>query len=346
MKCVVVSTHGGLDVLRFEERPEPEPRPDEVLIELRAAALNHLDIWVRTGVPGHTFPLPLIPGSDGAGVVIRAGALVEGVKPGDRVAIAPGFGCNNCLDCAHGRHALCRRYGIFGETRDGTNAEIIAIPAVNALPMPSQLSFEEAAAAPLVFLTAWHMLVDRCRIRPGDDVVVHAAGSGVGTAAIQIARLFGASVIATAGNDAKLELARRCGADHAINYTAGPFGPKVMQITGRRGADIIVDHVGEATIGESLRCLARGGRVVTCGATSGPTLSADLRLIFFKGLSILGSTMGGLGEMREVWSHIAAGRLRPVIDRRFPLADVREAHRHMESRAGFGKIILAMGDAA
>ncbi len=341
MKAVVVHEHGDVDKLVFEERPDPEPRPDEVLVRVRATAMNHLDTWVRRGVPGHAYPLPMIPGCDVAGEVVGRGELVaDSVADGARVAVSPGLSCMRCPACLSGRDQLCRKYGILGETRDGGYAELVAVPAANLLPMPDGMSFEDAASVPLVFLTAWHMLVDRAALRPGETVLVHAAGSGVGSAAIQIARLWGARVIATAGSDAKLAKARELGADETINYTETDFAKEVKRLTDRRGVEVVFEHTGSATFPGSMKSLAWAGRLVTCGATSGHEATVDLRAVFFKSISILGSTMGSKGEMHEIWKHVGAGRLRPVIDRVMPLEQVREAHRHMAERAQFGKIVL------
>lgn len=340
MECVVIREHGDLDALRFEERADPQAGPGTVRLRVAAVGLNHLDTWVRRGVPGHVFPLPMIPGCDFCGTVDQVGPGVRGLKEGDRVLVAPGFACGRCRECARGADQLCRDYGIFGETADGGCAGLAVVPAVNAIPMPAGLSWTDAAAFPLTFLTAWHMLVARCGVQPGDDVLVHAAGSGVGVAAVQIARLFGARVIATAGSPAKLQRARELGAHEALDYEAADWVGEVRRITGRRGVDIVVEHVGEKTFAGSLRVLAKGGRVVTCGATSGSRLEADLRLVFFKGLSILGSTMGSRGELLRIVELVGRGQLRPVVDRVLPLAQVREAHAAMGRREQFGKIVL------
>lgn len=341
MRAVVVREHGGLEALRLEERARPEPRPDEVVLELRAIGLNHLDVWVRRGVPGHPFPLPIVPGCDGSGVVAATGTLVRHVKEGDAVLLAPGISCGMCPACAAGRDHLCRHYGIFGETRDGTCAEFVCAPARNAIRKPDSISFEDAAAFPLTFLTAWHMLVARAALRPGETVLVHAAGSGVSSAAIQIARWLSAGrIVATAGSDAKCERARALGATDVVNYRTGDFVAEVKRITGKRGVDVAIDHVGTETFDRTVRALATGGRFVLCGATSGFEGKTDLRLVFFKSLSILGSTMGSLGEVHEIAGHVAAGRLKPVVDAILPLAEVREAHRRLESREVFGKILL------
>jgi NADPH:quinone reductase-like Zn-dependent oxidoreductase len=343
MRAVVVRAHGGLEALAIADVPVPAIRADEALVEIKAAGVNHLDLWVRRGVPGHVFPLPIVLGSDGAGVVREVGALVRNVKPGDRVAIAPGFGCGTCAACTAGNDPLCRSYGIVGETRDGTNAEACAILARNLLPVPDGIPFEKAAAVPLVYLTAWHMIVERCRVAPGDDVLVHAAGSGVSIASIQIARLLGARVLATASSDEKLAKARALGADVLINHRREDVAAAVRAATAKAGCDVVVDHVGEATIETSLKLLKKGGRVVTCGATSGSRLVADLKPIFFKSLSILGSTMGSLGELHRVWKLFVAGVLDPVVDRVVPLGEIAAAHRALEERSTFGKVILTVG---
>ncbi|MEE9391597.1 MAG: zinc-binding dehydrogenase [Planctomycetota bacterium] len=340
MKAVQVKEHGGPEVLGFADIPIPEPRADEVRIAVKAAGMNHLDLWVRKGVEGHTFPLPLVLGCDGAGVIDASGELVRHVKVGDRVAISPGLSDGSSPESLRGEHNLSRDYGIVGETRDGTNAEFLCIPARNVLPMPEDMSFENAAAAPLVFLTAWHMVVNRCGIKAGDDVLIHAAGSGVSMAAIQIAKMHGARVFTTAGSDEKVKRGLELGADHAFNYRETDFRKEVAKITNKRGADIIVDHVGGENFAKSIRTLARGGRVVTCGATADPALISDIRLIFFKNLSILGSTMGGMGEMHEVWGHLCAGKLKPVVAEVLKLDDVARGHQLLEERAVFGKVIL------
>jgi NADPH:quinone reductase-like Zn-dependent oxidoreductase len=341
MRAVTIREHGGLDRLRSEEVAAPVPGPGEVRVAVEAAGVNHLDTWVRRGVPGHAFPLPMVPGCDGAGVVESVGPGVTGRKAGDRVVLAPGFGCGLCPACAAGRDNLCRSYGILGETRNGTCADFVVVPERLALAMPASMSFETAAAFPLVYLTAWHMLADRAALRPGETVLVHAAGSGVSTACLQIARLLGAGrVLATASSSDKAAKAKALGADAVIDSAKEDVAARVRELTAKAGVDVVVDHVGAATFAASLRCLAKGGRVVTCGATSGPKAEVHLNLVFFKSLSILGSTMGGLGEVHEVLAHVAAGRLAPVVDSVLPLSKVAEAHRRLEARDVFGKIVL------
>ncbi len=343
MKAVLIEAHGGLEALKIVDRPRPTAGPGRVVVDLKAAALNHLDVWVRKGVPGHKFPLPIIPGCDGAGVVREVGAGVTGVEVGQRVLLAPGMSCGFCMRCAEGRDHLCRTYGILGETRDGTCAECVEVPARNVIPISDHLSFHQAAAFPLAYLTAWGMIVDRCGVKPGDDVLVWAAGSGVSVASIQILRLIGARVIAVASTQSKVSAALALGASLGICASTQDVNAEVRAATGKAGVDFVVDHVGEATFGTSLRLLKKGGAVVTCGATSGPKLEADLRLIFFKSLSILGSTMGSLGALHRLTSLVGARALVPVVDRVIPLHQVADGHAALEARGTFGKVVLEIG---
>lgn len=341
MRAVLISSHGGPEVLTLTDLPDPTPAPGEALVRVKAVALNHLDIWLRRGVPGHTFPLPMIPGSEVAGV-IEAIEPNERWRAGDEVLVAPGYSCGLCVACLSGNDPLCPKFGMFGETKSGGAAELLAVPVRNLLRKPAGLSFEEAAALPLDLLTAWHMLVARAQLRPGETVLVHAGGSGVGSAAIQIAKLWGATVYATAGSDEKVARSRELGADEALNYRTSDFVAEARRLTGKRGVDIVFEHVGGETFERSLRALARGGRLVTCGATAAAEVTINLRLVFFKLLSILGSTMGSLAELQEVLKHVEAGRLRPVIDRVLPLAEVAEGHRILEAREAFGKIVFTV----
>lgn len=340
MRCVVIREHGSLDQLRFEERPDPEPGPLQVKVALRAIGLNHLDVWVRRGVEGARFPLPLIPGSDAAGVVTAVGPGVTGPVVGDAVIVAPGYSCGACLPCLSGQDPLCTRYGILGESADGTCAESIVVAARSVLRKPASMSFPEAASVALTFLTAWHMVVGRAALASHETVLIHAAGSGVSTAAIQIAHRIGARILVTAGSQAKLDLARRLGAHDGILYREQDFAEEVRKLTAKRGVDVVVDHVGQETFGRSLRSLAKGGRLVTCGGTSGPRIEADLRLIFFKGLSILGSTMGSLAELSTLMLHFERGVFVPVVDRVLPFDQVAEGHRILEQREVMGKVVL------
>jgi NADPH:quinone reductase-like Zn-dependent oxidoreductase len=340
MRCVVVKAHGGFDQLRLEERPVPTPGPGQVRVRVRAVGVNHLDTWVRRGVPGHTFPLPLIPSSDASGVVDALGPGAAGCKEGDAVVVLPGVSCGACEACQSGVDQLCRYFHILGESCDGTAAEFVCVPAANVAPMPKGLSNEHAASIALVFQTAWNMLVRRAELRAGETVLVHAGLSGVGSAAVQIANLLGAQVIATAGGPAKCAAVQALGAHHVIDYQAKDFVAEVRALTGKAGVHVVFEHVGEATFAGSLKCLARGGRVVTCGATTGGNVQISLHAVFFKSLSILGSTMGSKGDLRTILRLVEQGRLRPVFDRALPMAQVGEAHRLLEAREALGKLVL------
>jgi NADPH:quinone reductase-like Zn-dependent oxidoreductase len=340
MKVVLIPRHGGPEVLTVASRPKPAPGPGEVLVQVMAAGMNHLDTWVRRGLPGVTLPLPMVPGSDASGIVAAKGPGAAGLEVGDRVFIAPWYSCGRCEACGAGQDPLCRQYGLLGEHRDGTQAEYVALDARQVLPLPESLTFEEGAAFPLVFLTAWHMLVGRARLQPGEEVLVHAGGGGVGTAAIQIARLAGARVLTTVGSDEKGAKARALGADVVINHHRADFLEEVKKTTSRHGVDVVVESLGEETWERSLQALVRGGRVVTCGATTGYRATTDLRFVFFKGLSILGSTMGTRAELLRVARLVGEKRLKPVIDRVLPLDKVAEGHRAIADRSLFGKIVL------
>lgn len=340
MRCVVVREHGGFDKLRLEERPIPTPGPGQVRVKLAAIGLNHLDTWVRRGVPGHTFPLPQVPSSDGCGVVDALGHGVANCKEGDAVVVLPGVSCGVCESCQLGQDNLCRHYHILGESCDGLGAEYAVVPAANVAPKPRALSAEEGASICLVFQTAWNMLVRRAEMRAGETVLVHAGLSGVGSAAVQIANALGARVIATAGGPEKCARVATLGAHHVIDYKAKDFAAEVRTLTGKAGVDVVFEHVGQATFEGSVKSLARGGRVVTCGATTGGSVQVSLHQVFFKNLSILGSTMGQKGDLRTILRMFDQGRFRAVLDRPMPMAQVGEAHRLLESREAMGKIVL------
>jgi NADPH:quinone reductase-like Zn-dependent oxidoreductase len=345
MKAFQISQHGGPEALEWKELSRPEPRADEVLVRVRACALNRLDLWVRNGVEGHTFPLPLIPGSEVAGDVAVVGDAVPDIEPDTPTLVAPAVSCGRCERCISGQDMLCRGYGILGEHRDGGYAEYISVPARNILPLPKSLSYVEAAATPLVFMTAWQMLVERARLRAHEDVLVHAAGSGVSSAGIQIARLIGARhIIATAGSDAKLERARELGASHTINYQEQDFVAETRKIVGRKGVEVILDHVGGELFERSMRLLAWAGRIVLCGATAGAEARIHLRAVFFKSLSILGSTMGRQGDLRRLRPYFETGQLKPVVDRTLPLESARKAQEALSRGEQLGKIVLTVGD--
>jgi NADPH:quinone reductase-like Zn-dependent oxidoreductase len=340
MKAILIPRHGGPEVLQYAEIPQPEPGPNEVLVRVRACALNHLDLWVRQGLPGIQFPLPLVPGSDIAGEIAQAGSHAQRVRAGDKVVLSPGIGCGQCDACSEGNDNQCRRYTLLGYMVNGGCAEYVVAPEVNALPLPEGLSYEEAAAVPLVYLTAWHMLITRAQLKPGEDVLVLGAGSGVGSAAIQIARLVGARVIATAGSPAKLEKARALGAQDVIHHGQQDITEEARRLTGKRGVDVVFEHVGQATWEQSVKSLATGGRLVTCGATTGAAAQVDLRILFRRQLSLLGSYMGSRGELFHVLKLFAEKKLRPVVDRVLPLADAATAHELLERREQFGKVVL------
>jgi NADPH:quinone reductase-like Zn-dependent oxidoreductase len=338
MKAVRMHQYGGPEVLQYEDVPEPVLRRDQVLIRVKACAMNHLDLWVRKGTTKS--PLPHIPGSDIAGDVVEVGEYVTGLKAGQRVLLAPMYFCNQCEQCTAGRQNMCRQYTVLGNAVDGGDCELMAVPAVNVIPIPDSLDYNQAASVPLVFLTAFHMLTGRAAIRPGHTVLVLGANSGVGIAAIQIAKLFNATVIATAGNEKKIAKALELGADCVIDHYKQNISEEVRKITNRAGVDIIVEHVGASTWEESMKSLKPGATLVTCGATTGAEVKLDLRFLYSRQFNVLGSYMGTMGELNEVLKHVFSGRLKPVVDRTFPLKDVRAAHEHMEKSQMFGKIVL------
>jgi len=340
MKAVRFHEHGGLEKLRYEDVPEPQPGPGEVVVRVRACALNYLDLWERRGLPGIQLPLPHISGSDVAGIVESTGPGVANCKPGDKSIVCPGLSCMQCEFCYLGKDNLCRSYSVLGYYSDGGYAELVKIPAVNVMPYPERLSFTDAAAVPLVFLTAWHMLVDRCGIQAGEDVLVLGAGSGVGSAAIQVAKFFHARVITTASSDMKLARARESGADHVIDLSKRKIRDEVKRITGKKGVDIVFEHIGAATWVESLSSLAHHGRLVICGATTGYDVHLDLRHLFAKQISVMGSYMGARHELLKVLRLVEEGHLRPVVSSVFPLQDAAKAQAQMENREHFGKIVL------
>src|SRR3982751_6037843 len=345
MKAVQFKEHGGPEVLQYTEAAaDPGIKASEVLVEVRACALNHLDVWARGGLPGIEIPLPHILGNDVAGVVRDVGQLVTWVRAGDEVMLQPGVSCGHCLECLSGRDNLCREYDMLGYHRNGGYAELVAAPAVNVISKPKNLSWEEAAALPLVTVTAWHMLVTRAAVQPGEDVLIHAAGSGVGSMGIQIARLRGARVIATAGSDEKLAQAKELGADELINYSRADWPREVKRLTGRQGVDVVFEHTGAETWPGSISSLKSGGRLVTCGATSGFDARTDLRQVFYRQLSILGSFMGSKAELLAAMKFIESGAIRAVVDQSLPLSEARRAHELIEDRAQFGKIVLLQGN--
>ncbi len=340
MKAVRIHQFGGPEVLTYEDIPEPQLRRDQVLVRVRACSLNHLDVWVRKGLPG--VKLPHILGSDIAGDVVEVGEYVSGFKVGQRVLVAPMHFCGHCEKCVEGLQNQCRIFTVLGNAVDGGNCEFFAAPAANVIPIPDSLDFIQAASVPLVFVTAWHMLVGRANMRPGQTVLVLGASSGVGIAAIQIAKLFHCRVITTAGDEAKLAKGVELGADYGIDHYKQKISEEVRKITNKEGVDIVIEHVGAATWDESVKSLKSGGTLVTCGATTGPNVAIDLRHLFARQLSLLGSYMGTMGEMHAVLRHVFAGRLKPVVDRVFPLGEIRAAHEYLEKSLMFGKVVLSI----
>jgi NADPH:quinone reductase-like Zn-dependent oxidoreductase len=343
MKAVVLPRHGGPEVLEYvTDYPKPVLGPEQVLLHVQAASINHLDLTVREGIPALKLTLPTILGADAAGDIAETGSDVTGFERGDRVVVNPGISCGRCEFCVAGDEALCQDFKILGEHIPGTYAEYVAVPARNVLPVPVDMAWAPAAAAPLVFLTAWRLLVNRARIRPGEDVLVIGAGSGLSTAAIQIAKLAGCTVYTTSSSDEKLRRAKELGADVVINYREMPWSKAIWELTGKRGVDVVVDHVGQATFKDSVRALRRGGRLVCPGATTGPMVEVDLRYVYWRQLSVIGSTMASQREFEEVMKLVFMGRLRPVVDKTFPLEQAREAHEYVGRGEQFGKVVLTM----
>ncbi|MBI4787400.1 MAG: zinc-binding dehydrogenase [Chloroflexi bacterium] len=342
MKALAIYEHGGIDKLQIVDLPKPVIGPDDVLIAVKATALNRLDLFVRNGSPALKLPMPHIPGSDGAGIIAEIGANVRGLQVGQPVTINPGLSCGRCDFCLAGEQSLCGEFKILGEHVTGAAAEFVCVPAVNVLPIPNGFSFELAAAAPLVFLTAWRALISRARLRAGEDVLVIGAGAGTATAAIQIAKYAGARVFATSSSDEKLQMAKEIGADELINYKTQEWDRELFVQTGKRGVDVVFESVGAATWLKSIRSLKRGGRVVVIGATTGPHPQEELAYIFWKQIDILGSTMSSQSEFRDVMKLVLSGKLKPVIDSVFPLERARDAHARLESGEQFGKIVMTV----
>lgn len=340
MKAVVFRKHGDASVLEVADVPEPALGAKDVLVAVKAVALNHLDIWVRKGWPGLKLQLPHTLGSDIAGVVEKVGPEVRDLEPGAEVLVNPGLSCGACDRCLLGEDNLCRGYRIIGEHTPGGYAQQVAVPRQNLVPKPKALTFAEAACLPLTFLTAWTMMVRRAQLRAGETVLVQAAGSGVGSAAVQIAKLMGAKVIATASTKEKLNKAKELGADHLINYAETDFVDEVKKLTNRKLVDVVFEHVGGETFEKSVACLPYGGRLVTCGASSGFEAKLDLRVLFYKRISLLGSTMGSKGDLFRILELVNDGKLRPVLDRTLPLEQAALAHGLLEDRRQFGNVVL------
>lgn len=342
MHAVRFHEHGGPEVLRYEAAPDPAPRAGGVVVRVRACALNHLDLFQRRGLERVRIPLPHISGADVAGEIAEVGTGVEGVQPGQRVMVQPGLSCGECARCLAGEDNYCRRYDVLGYQSDGGYAERVAVPATNVIPLPDHVDFVTAAAFPLTFLTAWHMLVTRARLAAGETVLILAAGSGVGQAAVQIATRLGARVLATAGGPGKVAACERLGLARVIDHYGDDVVARVREMTDGRGVDVVVEHVGQATWDRSVRCLSRGGRLVICGATTGHQAAIDLRVLFARQISLLGSYMGSRAELWRVAERFFRGELAPVVDRTFPLSETAQAHRYLESSSQFGKVVLVV----
>lgn len=340
MKAIAFRKHGGPEVLEMMDLPVPEPKPHEVRVKVMAVALNHLDLWVRKGWPSLKLPLPHVLGSDVAGIVEKLGSEVPPRHLNTHVVINPGLSCGGCERCLSGEDVLCEQYKILGEDVAGGYAQFVCVPYTNLLPKPQRLNFTDAACLPLTFLTASHMLFSRAQLKAGETILIHAAGSGVGSAAVQLAKLVGAKVIATASTAAKLEQARKLGADHLINYVERDFLVDVKTITSRQMVDVVFEHVGASTWDKSIACLRKGGRLVICGATSGHDVHIDLRTLFYKSISLLGSTMGSKAELFKLLELVQQGKLQPVIDRVMPLERAAEAHALLADRKSFGNVVL------
>jgi NADPH:quinone reductase-like Zn-dependent oxidoreductase len=339
-----IREHGGPEILSLENRPVPEPGPHQIRIRAIRGALNHLDLWVRRGVPGVKYPLPMIPMSDVAGIVDAIGPGAEMFHAGTRVALFPGRGCNVCHECFEADDPLCASYGIRGESFDGGAAENIVVDESEAVALPDNIDWDTAAAFGLTFLTAYRMVFTRGQVKMGDWVLVHSAGSGVSTAAIQLAKLAGGKVIATAGSKEKVERAMSFDIEKVINYRETDFAKEVREITGKHGVDVIIDHVGKDTYAGNIKSLARGGRLVICGNTSGPMVETNLAPIFFKSLSVVGSTMGSRAEYMKCLDIVSRGLASPVIDKSFKFEDYPKAQEHLENRKAFGKVLLKIGE--
>ena len=342
MRALAFNEFGGPEKLRLQDVPDPKAAPGEVVVRVRACALNHLDIFVREGIPALKTPLPFWTGCDIAGDVAEVGPDVTGLRVGDRVCVNPNLTCGRCEFCIQGEDSLCVRYGIVGEHLPGGLAELVAVSAENVLPLPAHVSYEHAASFILTNMTAWRMVVTQARVRPGEDVLILGVGGGVSSTAVQIAKLCGARVLVTSSSDAKLERARQLGADVSINYSKEDWESAVYEKTAKRGVDVVLENVGAQTWKQSLRSLRKGGRLVTCGATTGPIVETDIRIVFWKQIHIIGSTMANRREFNDVMRLFFAGRLKAIVDEIVPLKDGAAAQRRLAEGRQFGKIVLTV----
>ncbi|MEJ2701103.1 MAG: zinc-binding dehydrogenase [Sedimentisphaerales bacterium] len=345
MKAAVIHTHGGLECVTIDDVPEPTAGEGEVVLDVRSAALNHLDIWVRKGRPGLSLNMPHVLGSDGAGIVVERGSKTHGINTGDEVIVNPGLSCGCCESCRRGQQSECVSFGIVGMSRPGTFAEKVTVPFQNIFAKPSHLSFDEAAALPLAYQTAWRMLSSRARLRAGETVLINGVGGGVALAALQLAKLAGAEVIVTSSSDEKLSRAKDIGADHTINYkTVGDLVGMVRGITGGRGVDIVVDSVGAATWNNNFEVARKGGRIVLCGVTSGPETTTNLRALYWNQLTVMGSTMGSNEDVRQLLRAVETAKLKPIVDSSHPLEEIQVAMGRMEAAEQFGKIVVRVSE--
>lgn len=342
MKAWIVESHGAADQLQYKQVADPQLTAGSCLIKPIAVSLNHLDVWVRKGVKGHQFPLPLIPGCDIAGEILELGSKSDRLKKGDRVLVNPTLSCGQCDHCLNHQQPLCTKFGIVGETQNGGLAEKVVVPIENCALIPQGIDPIEMASLPIAYVTAWNM-IQKSRLKKGDWILIQAAGSGVSVAAIQMAKMIGAHIIVTSGDDKKLEKAKKIGAEFTVNYQKEDFRKSVKEILkshSKRGCDVVIDHVGEKTFSESFKCLDWGGRLLTCGATTGSEVKIDLKPLFFKSLSIIGSTMGGDLIFKEVMDLVQTGKVKPVIDTVLPFSEANKGFELLENRSTFGKVVI------
>lgn len=340
MKAALIEKHGDPHTIQIIEREAPTIKPDQCLIRIKACGLNHLDTWVRRGVEGHRFPLPIVPGSDITGVVEKKGDFVRHVQVGSRVIVNPGLFCGHCFPCVSGQDHLCETWGLLGETKDGGCQEYIAIHGHQLHSLPQSISFEQGACIPITFVTAWQMLVEKGGIQPGQSILIHGAGSGVSIACIQIAKLYGLQIYVTSNSEDKLHRAKNAGAHRLINTSKEAFRDGIRNLTQKKGVDFVVDHVGSATMMESIKCLKKGGKLLSCGATTGAQIQIDWKYIFFKNLTLIGSTYGNQKDFLSVLRHFESHKLNALIDSTYPLEQIALAHERIEQRKVFGKLVI------